>query len=65
MVTPTELYPLLERPLQSSRLINHATARTAVARLVQIGLGLGPSAADAPAAVREAMHGWATTDRLS
>jgi hypothetical protein len=32
---------------------------------VQIGLGLGLSAADAPTAVREALQGWATTDRMS
>jgi hypothetical protein len=37
----------------------------ALGALIQIGLGLGLSAADAPAAVREAMEGWATTDRLS
>jgi hypothetical protein len=34
MLTPTELYPVLERLLQASLLINHATARTAVARLL-------------------------------
>lgn len=34
MLTPDQLYPVLERLLQSSRLINHATARTAVARLL-------------------------------
>ena len=47
MLTPTELYPLLERLLQSSRLISHATARTAVARLLAtllVAQDLRPSA---------------------
>jgi len=37
----------------------------ALGALVQIGLGLGLSATETPAAVREALEGWATTDRLS
>ena len=47
MLTPTELYPLLERLLQSSRLISHATARTAVARVLAtllVAQDLRPSA---------------------
>jgi hypothetical protein len=37
----------------------------ALGTLVQVGLGLGMSAAAAPAAVQQARRGWATTDRLS
>jgi hypothetical protein len=37
----------------------------ALATLVQIGLGLGLQAADAPATVQSAVRGWATTARLS
>jgi hypothetical protein len=37
----------------------------ALATLVQVGLGLGMQAADAPAAVRTAACGWATTRRMS
>jgi hypothetical protein len=37
----------------------------AVGTLVQIGLGVGLTAPEAPAAVRQAPAGWATTNRLS
>ena len=72
MLTPTELYPLLERLLQSSRLISHATARTAVARLLAtllVAQDLRPSAVTESAgpcaraarhrfgSVRRALHG--------
>ena len=41
------------------------TGLWAVGTLVQIGLGLGLDANTAPAPVRQAREGWATTDRLS
>ncbi|MFN0074806.1 MAG: hypothetical protein ACKVVP_25275 [Chloroflexota bacterium] len=47
MLTPTQLYPLLERLLQSTRLLSHATARRPVARLLAtllVAQDLRPSA---------------------